>query len=91
MPRYLTLPCCEDAEHTPNRLDDGFQRKMLSGLERLKNYIRDFLFTNGVRKIRVVSPLWLMAGAKTTEEDLQAKIVELWKGDPVHPEASQRL
>jgi hypothetical protein len=47
---------------------------------------RDILFTHGVRNMRVFSPLWLMKGAKTTEDDLQSEIDALWEHDPVHPE-----
>ncbi len=61
-----------------------FQRPLLSGLERLKKTRRDFIFFSGVRNVKVVSPLWLMVGAKTTEDDLQAKTNALWEEDPVH-------
>jgi hypothetical protein len=91
LPRYLTLPCCEDAEHIPNQHEDGFQRAILSGLEKLKKGIRDTLFSNGVRNLKVVSPLWLMVGPKTNDEDLQAKLADLWKEDPVHPSPSGYL
>ncbi len=58
---------------------------ILSGLELLTKSIRDFLFTSGACNLRVVSPIWLMTGPKTSDEDLQQKLDCLWLDDPVHP------
>jgi hypothetical protein len=43
------------------------------------------MFFTGVRNFRVVSPPWMMAGQKTTEEDLQAKIESFSADNPKHP------
>ncbi len=65
--------------------EEGFKKMILSGLERLRKSTRDFMFFTGVRTFRVVSPPWMMAGQKTTEEDLQAKIESFWADNPKHP------
>jgi hypothetical protein len=39
---------------------------------------------NRIRNFRVVYRLWLMAGRKTTEDDLTEKIDRCWATDPVH-------
>jgi hypothetical protein len=48
--------CCDDPEHTPNRQGEHFRKTIRSGLERLRKAMRDFLFTDGVRNLKVVSP-----------------------------------
>ena len=85
LPRYLTGGCCQDDEHAPNRHDAGFRRKIIGGLERLRKTIRDQLVENGVRNFKVINPLWLLAGPKTTDEALQETIEASWEADAVHP------
>jgi hypothetical protein len=48
---------------------------------------RNFVFSNGVRNMKVVSPLWLRAGPKTRDADLQVKNDALWSVDSVHTTA----
>ncbi len=38
-----------------------------------------------MRNLRVVSPISLMTGPKTSDEDLQQKLDGLWQDNPVHP------
>ncbi len=76
MPGYMTGGRCEKPDDAPNRKDDDFHRGILS------------VFTNRVRNFKVVSPLWLMTGAKKNDDDLQLKINTLWEEDPIHPTES---
>jgi hypothetical protein len=85
LPRYLTRSCCPDPEHAPNRGEEGFRKKIISGAERLRKSIRDQLLESGVRNFKVYNPLWLIAGPKTSDEALHRLIDDLWDEDPVHP------
>ncbi len=85
LPRYLTAPFCPDQDHAPSRTSDSLEKSILSGLERLKKSVKDFLFFSGIRMIKVVVPLWLVAGPTTINANLQASIDTLWENDPVHP------
>jgi hypothetical protein len=85
LPRYLTAPGCPDPEHASNRLQEFYRKTIIGRLERLKKSIRDFLLSSGIRNLKILAPLWLMAGPKTADADLQACIDVLWDEDPVHP------
>ncbi len=84
LPRYLTMGCCNDPEHAPNRAKSDFRRKVISGADRLRKAIRDQHLANGVRNFKVVNPFWLLAGEKTTDAALQSTVDQLWGEDPVH-------
>jgi hypothetical protein len=75
---------CSDPEHAPNIADISFQRTIISGAERLRKALGDQLLVNGVLNFKVLNPLWLMAGEKTTDKALQEKIYQLRDTDPVH-------
>jgi hypothetical protein len=50
LPRYLTMGCCSDPEHAPNRDDISFRRTIISSAERLQKALRDQLLVNGVEE-----------------------------------------
>jgi hypothetical protein len=78
LPRYLYVSCCGRADHAPNRLEDGFEDSIRKSLQEVRNYYKDFLFTNGLRGFVILNP-----GHCVPFEDEEG--AELWGMDPVHP------
>jgi hypothetical protein len=78
LPRYLYGSCCSRADHAPNRLEAGFEDAIRKSLQEVRNYYKDFLFTNGLRGFVILNP-----GHCVPFEDEEG--AELWGMDPVHP------
>jgi hypothetical protein len=78
LPRYLYVSCCSREDHAPNRLEDGFEDAIRKGLQDVRNYDKDFLFTNGLRGFVILNP-----GHCVPWEDEEG--AELWGMDPIHP------
>ncbi len=72
-PRYLD-GCCDEPEHAPNRLEDGFEADLRKCLAECRQNYKDFLFTKSLRGFRVVDP----SPALPRSEEIRD-----W--DPVHP------
>jgi hypothetical protein len=86
LPRFMYTGCCRDEEHGVNRGDEDFEEVMRAGLQEVRNFFKDFLFTNGLRGFRVRNPGFVVPW---TDEDG----LPLWGTDPVHPsyEAYNRI
>ena len=78
MPRYLYKGCCASEDHLVNRGDEDFEDTIRGGLQEVRNYYKDFLFTNGLRGFTVRNP-----GHAVPEHDDAG--TPLWTEDPVHP------
>ncbi len=77
MPRYLR-GCCVRLDHAPNRLEESFEEQLRKGLIECRGYLKDFLFTSGLRGFTILNPgLCLPA----LDENGSA----VWGLDPVHP------
>jgi hypothetical protein len=76
LPRYIVSGCCSDPQHCSNRRLLDFEQQQKQSLEYLKKTIKDYLFTNGLRFIRVLDP---MVDVRGMEADA------VWGTDPVHP------
>jgi hypothetical protein len=68
MRRHLTGSCCTNPEHAPYRHEEGFCN--MDGKAAQIHY-ELYLFTIGMRNLRVISVGWLMAGPRTSDGELQ--------------------
>jgi len=88
MPRYWTKSCCEEVDHAPNRMEEGFDQYLFSGLDGLRRHCKDFLFLHRFRNTSVLNSTHLMveasAGAVTLDESVES-LRDTWGEDPVHP------
>jgi hypothetical protein len=83
--RYWLKPCCGDEEHHVNFHASGYLPALGSNIFRLRDYIRDALYTKRTANFRVLCPNRMLGiGAHLTDEDAQ-RIGSLWGPDPVHP------
>jgi hypothetical protein len=83
--RYWLKPCCSDEVHHVNFHASGYLPALGSNIFRLRDYIRDALFTKRTSNYRVLCPNRMLGiGAHLSDEDAQ-RIGGLWGPDPVHP------
>jgi hypothetical protein len=72
----VTAGCCSDPGHCSNRRFQDFEQQQQQQLDLVKKYMKDYLFYDGYRSIRVLDPCL----------DLRAiGPDEAWDTDPVHP------
>jgi hypothetical protein len=65
--------CCAEPGHCSNRRIQDFEQQQL---ELLKKQVKDFLFYDSYRNIRVLDPCYDLRTLDSTEA---------WENDPVHP------
>jgi hypothetical protein len=76
LPRYVAAGCCSDPDHCSNRRVLDFEQQQQQLLDLLKRGLKDFLFANNYRAIRVLDPCVDIRGMSREA---------VWNGDPVHP------
>jgi hypothetical protein len=76
LPLYVVTGCCSNPEHCSNRRLLDYEQQQQQSLDILKRSIKDFLFCQGLRFIRVLDPLVDIRG-------MEAEAI--WGMDPVHP------
>ncbi len=83
--RYWLKLCCGDDDHHVNFHASGYLPALGSNIFRLRDYIRDALYTKRTSNFRVLCPNRMLGiGAHLSDEDAQ-RIGGLWGPDPVHP------
>jgi hypothetical protein len=83
MLRYLTVGCCEEPGHMPNRKSRTYEQQLMTDLKETAENFRGFLFTSGNKLIKVLDPAVSWRGKETAE---------IWTDDPIHPtETAYRL
>jgi hypothetical protein len=76
LPRYITAGCCSEPGHCSNRRFQDFEQQQQQQLELLKKQVKDFLFYDSYRNIRVLDPCFNL---RTLD------LAEAWENDPIHP------
>jgi hypothetical protein len=76
LPRYIIGGCCEDRGHGTNRADPDYKKKMLADLETMNRNLKDFVFCEGNRNMRLFDPNIDLRGLEEAD---------IWSEDPVHP------
>jgi hypothetical protein len=76
IPRYWNRGCCENEHHATNVGDTNYKQDMLEALQEVKRNLKDFLWHDGKRNIKVVDPAYDLKGMPDDE---------MWGEDPVHP------
>jgi hypothetical protein len=56
LPRYFAAGCCSDPDHCFNRRALDFEQQQQQLLNILKRGLKDFLYANNYRAIRVLDP-----------------------------------
>jgi hypothetical protein len=79
LPRYINKGCCDAADHITNRSDTDFGKRLLTDLREAANNLKDFLFTAGMRQVKILDP---QVSWRDSDDS------EVWGEDPVHPTAA---
>ena len=74
--RFVSAGCCSDNTYVANRRNKEFYPKLKEELAASCNNIKDFLFTSGLRHVRVMDPARSTSGLAAAE---------IWGSDPIHP------
>jgi hypothetical protein len=75
MPRYVAAGCCEDRGHAINRREDDYRENMSIQLDAYQRGLKEFLFSTGIKNIKVLDPSCDLRGLSREE---------MWGTDPVH-------
>jgi hypothetical protein len=76
MPRYTQAGCCSEPDHCSNRRFQDFEQQQQQNLDMAKKHLKDYLYYDGYRNIRVLDPCI----------DLRAvDPADAWDEDPIHP------
>jgi hypothetical protein len=76
MQRYIASSCCNNSSHGTNRAAPDFRNKMLEDLDNMKRTVKDFVFREGNRSVKLLDPNVDMRGLE---------VADIWGADPVHP------
>jgi hypothetical protein len=88
-PRYLLDRCCDNTKHITNLDDNDCISYLIGSCKDTTRAVREFCFTIGVRKIRILNPLIMMIGDEESTDELDWEALwMLWGEDPVHPYTS---
>jgi hypothetical protein len=74
--RYITGSCCDNAGHGTNRAAPDFKKKMSEDLDNMKRTLKDFVFREGNRSVKIIDPNVDLRGLEEGD---------IWGTDPVHP------
>jgi hypothetical protein len=74
--RYIVGSCCNDPGHGTNRAAPDYKKKMAEDLDHMKRTLKDFVFREGNRSIKLIDPNVDLRGLEEND---------IWGADPVHP------
>jgi hypothetical protein len=56
LPRYISSSCCTDSSHGTNRTGPEYKKKMMADLDLMKRNLKDFIFKEGNRNMKLFDP-----------------------------------
>jgi hypothetical protein len=79
IPRYLYQGCCEEADHAPNRAEEGFVDSILEALDKTKRMLRSLAFKHKMKDMKILNPAKFLAEEHLWDNDLVHSTVEGYK------------
>jgi hypothetical protein len=83
--RYWLKPCCDNPDHHTNYSSSSYLPCLGSNVFKLREFIRDSLFTRRTGNFRVICPNRMLGLGPMLDDDKANEISELWGRDAVHP------
>jgi hypothetical protein len=83
--RYWLKPCCSDPSHHTNYSSPDYLPALGSNVFRLREHIRDALYTCRVSNFRVLCPNRMLGLGPALEDEKAKEISAQWGNDAVHP------
>jgi hypothetical protein len=83
--RYWLKPCCENPDHHTNYSSSSYLPGLGASVFKLREFIRDSLFTKRTSNFRVICPNRMLGLGPLLDDEKATEISELWGRDAVHP------
>ncbi len=83
--RYWLKPCCDNPAHHTNYSSSSYLPNLGASVFRLREFIRDSLFTKRTSNFRVICPNRMLGLGPLLDDDKAIEISDLWGRDAVHP------
>jgi hypothetical protein len=83
--RYWLKTCCENPDHHTNYSSSTYLPVLGSNVFKLRESIRDSLFTRRTSNFRVICPNRMLGLGPMLDDEKASEISELWGRDAVHP------
>ncbi len=83
--RYWLKPCCDNPDHHVNYSSSAYLPNLGATVFRLREFIRDSLFTKRSSNFRVICPNRMLGLGPMLDDDKATEISDLWGRDAVHP------
>jgi hypothetical protein len=83
--RYWLKPCCNDPDHHTNYSSLNYLPALGSNIFRLRDHIRDALYTRRTSNFRVLCPNRMLGLGPALEDEKAREISDQWGSDAVHP------
>jgi hypothetical protein len=83
--RYWLKPCCDNPDHHVNYSSSAYLPNLGATVFRLREFIRDSLFTKRSSNFRVICPNHMLGLGPMLDDEKANEISDLWGRDAVHP------
>jgi hypothetical protein len=83
--RYWLKPCCSNPDHHTNYSSLHYLPALGSNIFRLRDHIRDALYTRRTSNFRVLCPNRMLGLGPALEDEKAREISDQWGSDAVHP------
>jgi hypothetical protein len=83
--RYWLKPCCDNPDHHTNYSSSSYLPNLGASVFRLREFIRDSLFTKRSSNFRVICPNRMLGLGPMLDDQKANEISDLWGRDAVHP------
>ncbi len=83
--RYWIKPCCDDPLHHTNYQTSAYLPALGASVFRLRDHIRDALYTRRCSNFRVICSNRLLGIGPNLSDEAAKELSQLWGNDPVHP------
>jgi hypothetical protein len=83
--RYWLKPCCSDPDHHTKYSAPNYLPALGSNIFRLREHIRDSLYTRRTSNFRVLCPNKMLGLGPALEDKKAREISDQWGNDAVHP------
>ncbi len=83
--RYWLKPCCSDPKHHTNYSAPNYLPALGSNIFRLREHIRDALYTRRTSNFRVLCPNRMLGLGPALEDEKAREISDQWGSDAIHP------
>jgi hypothetical protein len=82
--RYITSPCCKEANHLTNYGGPEYALLLGEAVDNMKTWLKDFTYGKKIRNFKVICSNTSIGFDEEEEVEKKRKLKEFWSSDPVH-------